>query len=91
VAVVRFSSSVHRAYLDRINVGSRPADAAATAFQRCGVWRAQECFFAGYFFFQVPSNLVLQRVAKRWIAVLMVTWGVNFLIHDLCDVAEISM
>jgi ACS family tartrate transporter-like MFS transporter len=34
-------------------------------------------FFAGYFLFQVPSNLVLMRVgARRWIAVLMVTWGV---------------
>jgi ACS family tartrate transporter-like MFS transporter len=34
-------------------------------------------FFAGYFLFQVPSNLVLHRVgARRWIAVLMIVWGV---------------
>jgi ACS family tartrate transporter-like MFS transporter len=34
-------------------------------------------FFAGYFLFQVPSNLALQRFgAKRWIALLMITWGV---------------
>src|SRR5258708_26677716 len=34
-------------------------------------------FFAGYFFFQVPSNLALQRVgARRWIALLMMVWGV---------------
>src|SRR5258708_4929997 len=34
-------------------------------------------FFAGYFFFQVPSNLALQSVgARRWIALLMMVWGV---------------
>ena len=34
-------------------------------------------FFAGYFCFQVPSNLVLQRLgARRWIASLMMVWGV---------------
>src|SRR5208282_6770713 len=34
-------------------------------------------FFAGYFVFQVPSNLALQRLgARRWIALLMMTWGV---------------
>jgi ACS family tartrate transporter-like MFS transporter len=33
-------------------------------------------FFVGYFLFQVPSNLVLERVgARRWIATLMITWG----------------
>jgi len=33
-------------------------------------------FFAGYFFFQVPSNLALARVgARKWIAVIMVLWG----------------
>jgi ACS family tartrate transporter-like MFS transporter len=34
-------------------------------------------FFAGYLLFQVPSNLVLHRVgARRWIAMLMIVWGV---------------
>ncbi len=33
-------------------------------------------FFAGYALFEVPSNLVLARVgARRWIARIMVTWG----------------
>lgn len=33
-------------------------------------------FFVGYLFFQIPSNLVLFRVgARRWIAVLLVSWG----------------
>lgn len=34
-------------------------------------------FFVGYLLFQIPSNLVLFRVgARRWIAFLLVTWGV---------------
>src|SRR3982750_1748476 len=33
-------------------------------------------FFVGYFIFEVPSNLILHRVgARRWIARIMVTWG----------------
>jgi len=34
-------------------------------------------FFIGYAMFEVPSNLVLARVgARRWIARIMVTWGI---------------
>lgn len=33
-------------------------------------------FFIGYFFFQVPSNLILNRIgARRWIAGIVVAWG----------------
>ncbi|MEO8313777.1 MAG: MFS transporter [Pseudomonadota bacterium] len=33
-------------------------------------------FFLGYALFEVPSNLILARVgARRWIARIMVTWG----------------
>jgi len=33
-------------------------------------------FFVGYLLFQIPSNLVLFRVgARKWIALLLVTWG----------------
>jgi MFS family permease len=33
-------------------------------------------FFIGYFLFEVPSNIILHRVgARRWIARIMVTWG----------------
>jgi MFS family permease len=33
-------------------------------------------FFIGYFFFEVPSNLILERVgAKIWIARIMILWG----------------
>ena len=34
-------------------------------------------FFFGYFIFEVPSNLILERVgARRWIARIMISWGV---------------
>ena len=33
-------------------------------------------FFVGYFLFEVPSNLIMERVgARRWIARIMFTWG----------------
>ncbi|MFP3562083.1 MFS transporter, partial [Paraburkholderia sp. SIMBA_049] len=34
-------------------------------------------FFIGYFLFEVPSNLILHKVgARRWIARVMVSWGI---------------
>jgi Sugar phosphate permease len=34
-------------------------------------------FFAGYALFEVPSNLLLARVgARRWIARIMISWGI---------------
>ncbi|MVG01733.1 MFS transporter, partial [Vibrio cholerae] len=33
-------------------------------------------FFIGYFIFEVPSNVILERVGARvWIARIMITWG----------------
>jgi ACS family tartrate transporter-like MFS transporter len=34
-------------------------------------------FFLGYFLFEVPSNLALLKLgARRWIMILMITWGI---------------
>ena len=64
-------------YLDRVNVSfakltmnaSLGIDDATYAFG-AGI------FFIGYFLFEVPSNLILERVgARRWIARIMITWG----------------
>jgi MFS transporter, ACS family, tartrate transporter len=64
-------------YLDRINVGFAALtmnkdlglDAATFGFS-AGV------FFWGYFLFEVPSNLILEKVGARvWFARIMVTWG----------------
>ena len=66
------------AYLDRINLGFAALQMQKQlAFTDAVYGFGAGVFFAGYFLFQVPSNLVLERVgARRWIAVLMVTWGI---------------
>jgi MFS transporter, ACS family, tartrate transporter len=38
---------------------------------------ASGLFFVGYFFFEVPSNLIQHKVGARiWIARIMITWGI---------------
>ena len=33
-------------------------------------------FFIGYFIFEIPSNLIMEKVgARRWIARIMISWG----------------
>jgi ACS family tartrate transporter-like MFS transporter len=65
------------AYLDRINVGF----AALQMRQQLGLsdqayGLGGGLFFAGYLVFQIPSNLVLQRVGtRRWISIIMMVWG----------------
>lgn len=66
------------AYIDRVNIGF-----VATDLQReLGLTATQYglgagLFFLGYCLFEVPSNLVLERVgARRWIARIMIGWGV---------------
>jgi len=77
------------AYLDRINVGFAALQMKDQLGFSDGVYGlGAGIFFAGYFLFQVPSNLVLERAgARRWIAALMVLWGVisssMLLIHSV--------
>jgi MFS transporter, ACS family, tartrate transporter len=65
-------------YLDRINVGF----AALTMNKEIGLdpavfGMAAGAFFWGYVLFEVPSNLILEKVGARiWIARIMVTWGI---------------
>jgi MFS transporter, ACS family, tartrate transporter len=65
------------AYLDRINVGFAALQMRQRLnFSDAVYGLAAGMFFAGYFTFQVPSNLLLERFgARRWIATLMVAWG----------------
>lgn len=38
---------------------------------------ASSLFFVGYFLFEVPSNLAMQKIgAKIWISRIMITWGI---------------
>ncbi|MGC2493057.1 MFS transporter [Candidatus Binatus sp.] len=66
------------AYLDRINVGfaslqmNRELGLSESVF---GLGAG--LFFIGYSIFEVPSNLILERVGARvWIARIMISWGV---------------
>ena len=65
-------------YLDRVNVGF----AALTMNKDLGFtatmygWGAG-IFFLAYFLFEVPSNVLLEKFgARRWIARIMVSWGI---------------
>ncbi len=66
------------AYLDRINVGFAALQMQGQLHLSDEVYGlGAGLFFAGYFVFQLPSNLLLERVgARRWLAGLMVAWGV---------------
>src|SRR6202166_3744749 len=66
------------AYVDRSNISF----AALTMNKDLGFsayiygWGAG-IFFFGYFLFEIPSNLVLEKVGARiWIARIMITWGI---------------
>jgi len=65
------------AYLDRINVSFGVLQ-MRTQFDLSDrvIGRAGGIFFVGYFFFQLPSNLILEKVGvRRWISGLMILWG----------------
>ncbi|HET9309209.1 MAG TPA: MFS transporter [Candidatus Sulfotelmatobacter sp.] len=66
------------AYLDRINVSFGVLQMRSQLGLSDLVYgRAAGIFFAGYFFFQLPSNLILEKVGvRRWISGLMILWGV---------------
>jgi ACS family tartrate transporter-like MFS transporter len=66
------------AYIDRTNVSF----AALTMNKDLGLsayifgWGAG-IFFLGYFLFEVPSNIILEKTGARvWIARIMITWGI---------------
>jgi D-galactonate transporter len=66
------------AYLDRVNLGfaALTMNAELKFSPTIFSWGAG-IFFIGYFLFEVPSNLALEKFgASRWIARIMVTWGI---------------
>ncbi|WHQ69551.1 MFS transporter [Methylorubrum extorquens] len=66
------------AFIDRVNIGF----AALTMNKDLGFSSAvfgfgAGIFFFGYFLFEVPSNIILDKVGARiWIARVMITWGI---------------
>jgi ACS family tartrate transporter-like MFS transporter len=66
------------AYLDRVNVNfaqlQMKADLKLT--DEAYALGAGLYFFIGYFLFEVPSNILLEKVGARiWIARIMIVWG----------------
>jgi ACS family tartrate transporter-like MFS transporter len=66
------------AYLDRVNLGFAALTMNADLkFSPTVFAGGAGIFFIGYFIFEVPSNLALEKFgASRWIARIMVTWGI---------------
>jgi MFS transporter, ACS family, tartrate transporter len=66
------------AYLDRVNVGfANSTMSKDLALSAAAFGNAAGIFFVGYFFFEVPSNLALNKFGARvWIARIMFTWGI---------------
>ncbi|AXF12712.1 MFS transporter (plasmid) [Paraburkholderia graminis] len=67
------------AYLDRINVGfAKLQMQEALGFSDAVYGLGAGIFFIGYFLFEVPSNLLLQRIgARKTITRIMVLWGIT--------------
>lgn len=65
------------AYLDRVNVGFAKLQMAEDlGFSETVYGLGAGLFFIGYFFFEVPSNMLLHKVGARiWIARILITWG----------------
>jgi len=65
------------AYMDRVNVSFAAADMNADlGFSATVYGLGGGLFFLGYALFEIPSNLMPVRFgARRWIARIMVTWG----------------
>ena len=65
------------AYLDRSNVGfAKLSMKEMSWFSEAAFGTGAGIFFLGYFLFEIPSNLLLERFgARKWIARIMFTWG----------------
>jgi len=65
------------ALLDRVNIGF----AALTMNKELAITSQQfglifGIFFFGYFFFEIPSNLLMHKIGARvWIARILISWG----------------
>jgi ACS family tartrate transporter-like MFS transporter len=64
-------------FLDRVNVGFAALQMVKQLRLSPTVFGlGSGIFFISYFFCEVPSNLLLQKIgARRWIARIMITWG----------------
>jgi len=66
------------AYVDRVNVGFAKLQMQQDLGMSDTVYGiGAGIFFIGYFFFEVPANLVMQRIGARlWLGPIMAVWGI---------------
>jgi MFS transporter, ACS family, tartrate transporter len=66
------------AYIDRINVSFAGLTMRGDLGMSAGTFGfAVGLFYWGYFIFEVPSNVILEKVGARiWIARIMISWGI---------------
>jgi D-galactonate transporter len=66
------------AYVDRVNIGFAKLQMQQDLGMSDTVYGiGAGIFFIGYFFFEVPANIVLQRLGARlWLGAIMVIWGI---------------
>ena len=65
------------AYIDRVNVGFAKLQMQQDLGITDAVYGAGAgIFFIGYFFFEVPCNMALQKIgAKYWLGPIMIVWS----------------
>jgi MFS transporter, ACS family, tartrate transporter len=66
------------AYIDRVNIGFAGLTMNPDlGFSPAVFGLGAGIFFWGYFLFEIPSNIILDKVGARlWIARVMITWGI---------------
>lgn len=66
------------AFLDRVNTGYAALQMnSALSISASAFGLISGIFFVGYFLFEVPSNLMLNKIGARiWIMRILVTWGI---------------
>ncbi|MPW23271.1 putative tartrate transporter [Paraburkholderia piptadeniae] len=66
------------AYLDRVNISFAKLQMQSDlGLSDAAYGLGAGIFFIGYFLFEIPSNVILERVgARKWIARIMISWGI---------------
>lgn len=77
-------------FLDRVNVGfAKLQMQQQLGFTDTVYGLAAGIFFIGYFVFEIPSNLLLEKVGpRRWIGRIMITWGLVSALTMFANSAE---
>jgi sugar phosphate permease len=66
------------AYINRVSVGFAKLQMQADLKMSDTIFSAgMGIFFIGYFFFEIPANMMLRKLgARRWLGPIMIVWGV---------------